>query len=139
MKTQIWLWKRRKRERRTGLFRLSISPLGDGEMDFLTRKGFSLIRFLQAVSDQVGAYVGVGDICHPRWTPERHRRVRSHFLWWLLVAAKNTDCRNIGERSSSSSLFSKKWPMRPFIYIFYVFGFGPLGSASLDLPFDLWL
>ena len=47
----------KKEKRHTGFFRLSIGPLGDGEMDFLTSKGFSLIRFLQAVSDEVGANV----------------------------------------------------------------------------------
>uniref|UniRef100_A0A0V0GVS1 Putative ovule protein n=1 Tax=Solanum chacoense TaxID=4108 RepID=A0A0V0GVS1_SOLCH len=40
-----------------GFLRLAISPFGDGVMDLLTGKGFSLVRFLKAIPNKISAEI----------------------------------------------------------------------------------
>ena len=73
----------------TGLFGLAVDPLGDGEMDLLTRDGFGLVGFLEAVPDKVGTYVGVCYVSHTRRPPKRHRSsccARHLSFFQLLIA-----------------------------------------------------
>jgi len=46
-----------KEKRRTRFFRLGVDPFGESKMDLLTRDGFSLVGFLEAIPDQIRAYV----------------------------------------------------------------------------------
>lgn len=41
----------------TGFLRFAISPFGDGVMDPLTGKGFSFVRFLQAIPNKISTEI----------------------------------------------------------------------------------
>lgn len=64
----------------TGFLGLAICPFGEGEVDLLTAQSFGSVGLLEAVPHHVGAQVRVRDVSHSRCSPERHRRVRRHFV-----------------------------------------------------------
>jgi len=74
----------RSEEKNTWFFRLALDPFGEREMDLLTREGFSLVGFLEAISDEIGAYVRIRDVGHTRCSPKRHRSARRHLHTFFL-------------------------------------------------------
>jgi hypothetical protein len=53
----------------TRFFRLSVNPFGKREMNLFARDSFGFVRFLEAIPDKIGTYVGV---CHPCRSPKRY-------------------------------------------------------------------
>lgn len=56
----------------------SIFPISGGEVDCLSGDGFTLVRFLKAVTYDCGADVWVGVVRHPRRSPECYCSRRCH-------------------------------------------------------------
>ena len=47
----------KKEKRRTRFFRLGVDPFGESRMDLLTREEFGLVGSLEAIPEQIRAYV----------------------------------------------------------------------------------